>query len=51
MLVQTTILDDDSEEVKQVIFKTYDGSHGWEIESLFRKLGERVAKIIDPSHE
>lgn len=51
ILVQVTLYDDEG-NVKEQIIDTYgDDGLGYEIERMFRLLGERIAKQIDPSHE
>ena len=54
ILVQVTVYeDDDTDRTNQVVAQfvhTYNGSYAYEVETMFSKLGEKLAKIIDPHH-
>lgn len=51
VLVQVTICDTGTGEVEQVFIETTDSQYKWDIERVFERLGERVAKLIDPNSE
>jgi hypothetical protein len=48
LLVQVTIYDTETKAPVQQIIEHCDGSFSWEVERLFRELGEKLAPIIDP---
>ena len=48
VIIQVTVLDTDTHEVERQIAKYYDGSYGYEVESIFSNMGLAVAKIIEP---
>jgi hypothetical protein len=50
ILIQVTITDD-QDNVTQEIMEACNNQHGWEITKIFDRLGIRIAKIVDPSHE
>ena len=54
ILVSVKIYDNDTGIVSEEIIDTYCGSRGvfgWEVESMFEKLGKTVAKKTDSSYE
>jgi len=48
LLVQITVYDEDTGAVSEQIVETYTGSYGYEVVSMFEKLGERLAPKADP---
>jgi transposase len=50
IFVQVTIYDETTQTVEQQIVRHYDGSYGYEVEAMLRKLGEELAPKVDPYH-
>lgn len=52
VLIEVTIFDPNAEgEVKQRLVRVYNGDYHWEVRQSFERLGELVAKIVDPDYE
>ena len=51
LIVQITIADEDSLRVEEQFVQTYTGSYGYEVESMFDRLGKLVAVKMDPYAE
>lgn len=51
IITEIKIIDEDTGVVEETIIKTHDGSYGYEVASFFRKIGEKIAKDIDPTYD
>ena len=54
ILVQITVFEgddtDSSNRVLEQFVHTYDGSYGFEVESMFEKLGRQMGRTVDPGY-
>ena len=54
LLIQVTVYEGDdtdrSNSVTEQHVHVYDGSYGYEVSSLFDKLGRRYASVVDPNY-
>jgi len=48
ILIDITVYDDETGEVFNRHVETYTGSYGYEVESMFDRLGRKFAPIADP---
>lgn len=51
LLIQVKVFDTETHEVVQQVVQHYDGTYGYEVERVFRTLGENMAKVVDPYHD
>lgn len=49
--VDITIYDDETGAVQERLHFPKSSYLGWEVDSWFRRMGERIARKIDPSYE
>lgn len=48
LLIEITFFNEETGEIEKKLLKHYEGSYGYEVRGLFEKLGEQIAKMVDP---